>query len=1044
MHLTKAIIVGLLVFLAGNAKCFAQRPDWDNVEVIQINREKAHADLMVYPSVAEAGKFSKQTSPWYHSLNGQWKFSWAKNAAERPVDFYKSDYNDTDWDQIKVPSNWEIEGYGTPLYSNRIYPFEHEEVRVPHDWNPVGSYRKKVTIPNDWQGRPVHITFDGVQSAFYIWVNGQKVGYSQGSRTPAEFDITKYLSKGDNLIAVEVYRWSDGSYLEDQDFWRLSGIFRDVYLWSPSETHLRDFTITSNLKSDYKTGLFQLEGELISAGNEKEVTVQYELRDKGGKLIAKGSKDLKSKSPFKLPQVSVKNCTTWSVENPYLYNLMITLKEKSGEVIEVVPQKVGFRSVEIKNGQILVNGMAVIFKGVNRHDHSAVNGHYVTCDEMLKDIELMKLFNVNAVRTCHYPNAPEWYQLCNEHGIYLIDEANIESHGFGNHDTNVLSNDLSWEEAHVDRIERMVERDKNNPSIILWSMGNESGDGPNFKACYEWIKANDATRPVHYEGTTNHWDSTFNADVYSRMYATPEISEEAVKKYPDMPYLLCEYSHAMGNSNGNLKEYWDLINQYPNFQGAFVWDWMDQGIQIDVPEEYRSTTANDKFFAYGGWWEDAKALYTARDFCMNGVVGADHKPHPGLYTLKYFHQNVAVTAVDIEKGLFKLTNGFDFTTLSDLVTGEWTLLKNGEEIHRQTLDKLAIKPGASKNIKLKIPELEKGNEYFIRFSFNTKQATKFVPQGHEVAYEQFRLPESVFIKHQAPQNAQTPTIQERGRYTIISGEDFSLCFDLLMGELDWYYYQGRRIMERGSLPDFWRTPTQNDRGATKLGNRYSHRIHAWKNAGNWRVKSCKVTEDGDKVKVAINADLPFVKAQYQLNYVVYGNGELKVSASYTPGQEVKDLMPRFGTALVLSAGLENMQWYGPGPNPSYQDRNVEKVGVFNSTVDNEWVEYSRPQENGYKSEVRWFSIEDDKGYGIKVIGEPLISFGASHYLREDIEIADYSFKLVRQPNVFLNIDLKQMGIGGTTSWGGKAYPREKYRMYNQPLSFSYTIVPFKK
>lgn len=1037
-----AIIMGMIPVSA-----ISQQPDWDNVKVLQINREKPHADLMVYPDLAEAQSFQKESSSWYKTLNGDWNFSWAEKPDDRYTDFYRTDFNDEAWDKIKVPGNWEIQGYGIPLYSNKVYFFPHEKVKVPRDWNPVGSYRRYFTIPENWDGRSVHITFDGVQSAFYIWVNGKKVGYSQGSRTPAEFDITKYLKEGENLLAVEVYRWSDGSYIEDQDFWRLSGIFRDVYLWSPPATHLRDFEVLSTLKKDLKTGVFGLSGEITSSAKEESLVLDLKLKDKEGKVVLSQARKLDidgKKQNFSFSDKHIRNCIFWSAENPYLYDLFITLKDKNGKVLEVIPQKVGFRSVELKDGQILVNGQAIIFKGVNRHDHSSVNGHYVTREEMLKDIELMKNFNINAVRTSHYPNAPEWYQLCNEHGIYVIDEANIESHGFGNDDENLLSNDPEWEEAHVDRIERMIERDKNNPSIIIWSMGNESGDGPNFKACYNWIKKNEPTRPVHYEGSTNHWDTTFNADIYSRMYATPEISEEAVTKYPDMPYLLCEYSHAMGNSSGNLKEYWDLIYKYPNFQGAFVWDWMDQGIQLDVPEEYRKASDKEHFFAYGGWWEDSRALYTARDFCMNGLVAADFTPHPGLYAVKYYHQNIWVKAINLENGEFKIENWYDFSDLEDKVVGVWSILENGKEIYKETIEDLSIKARSSKKIKLNIPQLKDGNEYYISFSFITKNNETFVSKGHEVAYEQFRLPESVYAKHVAPKETSKPLIQKRGRYTIISSDDFSMCVDKLLGEISWYYYKGRRILERGPLPDFWRAPTQNDRGATKLGERYSNRIHAWKNAGKWRVNACEIKEEGNNVTVSIDADLPFVSGKYKLNYVVYGNGELKVTANYIPQGETKDLMPRFGNELILSAGLENMQWYGPGPNPSYQDRNVEKVAIYNSTVDAEWVEYSRPQENGYKSNVRWFTFEDKDGYGIRVNGDPLISFGASHFSKDQIESADYSFKLVEQPEVFLNIDLKQMGVGGTTSWGGKAYPREKYRMHNKSMSYSYIIRPYKK
>jgi beta-galactosidase len=580
-------------------------------------------------------------------LNGQWRFKWSKNPAERPVAFYESSFSDKNWDLIPVPSNWEMEGYGIPIYTNVEYPFEKESLEAPKQWNPVGSYRHVFEVPKDWSSREVYINFDGVQSAFYLWINGKKVGYSQGSRTPGEFNITKYLKDGENQLAVEAYRWSDASYLEDQDFWRLSGIFRDVYLWSTPKTHIRDFNVTASLDDSYNNGLFKVEGEIMSK-SKGNVELTYELVDQNGKLISTYSEKInvvKGSVSFNTEQQVIKDIQSWNAETPHLYNLLITLKDQNGQVLECIPQKVGFRKVEIKNGNILINGRAVLFKGVNRHEHHPERGHYVTHKDMMKDIILMKQNNINAVRTCHYPNTPEWYDLCDEYGIYLIDEGNIETHGFGNKGDNRLTCSPDWQQAYLDRVQRMVYRDRNHASVVIWSMGNESGDGINAKVCHEWVNKTDPSRPYLYEGTTRKGGRDY-ADVYSRMYATPEECAKIIKDYPQMPFVLCEYTHAMGNSNGNLKEYWDLVYADNNFQGGFVWDWMDQGLKQPVPEKYKATSIKDYFYAYGGNWENPRGIHHDGNFCMNGLLASDWAPHPGLNTVKYFYRNIHVEAID--------------------------------------------------------------------------------------------------------------------------------------------------------------------------------------------------------------------------------------------------------------------------------------------------------------------------------------------------------------------------------------------------------------
>ncbi|MEN8248647.1 MAG: glycoside hydrolase family 2 TIM barrel-domain containing protein [Bacteroidota bacterium] len=1041
----KQILITASLFYIGLA-CMAQTPDWDNVKVLQINREKPHTTMMVYKDTVKAGSFDRTASQYFKSLNGQWKFNWSENPSKRPEDFYKTNYDISKWNEIAVPSNWEIQGYGIPVYTNVEYPFEKENVKAPKEWNPVGSYRHSFVVPEGWKGREVYINFDGVESAFYIWVNGKKVGYSQGSRTPAEFNITKYLKKGENSLAVEVYRWSDGSYLEDQDFWRLSGIFRDVYLWSTPRTHIRDFNIKASLDDSFSDGLFNLEGEIVS-GTKGEYTIAYELLDSEGNSVIYDSKKYsvsKGKLSFSLSEKTIKGVKSWNAESPRLYDLFIILENKKGEILEVIPQKVGFRRVEILNGNLLINGVAVLFKGTNRHEHHPETGHYVTEQDMIDHIILMKQNNINAVRTSHYPNAPLWYDLCDQYGIYLIDEGNIEVHGFGNKGDNLLTGSPDWEEAYLERVQRMVYRDRNHPSVVIWSMGNESGDGPNAKSCWDWVKENDPSRPYLYEGTTRPTGRVY-ADIYSRMYPLPEESKKIIKERSEMPFILCEYTHAMGNSNGNLKEYWDLIYQDNNFQGAFVWDWIDQGIKQDVPEEYRATSANEHFFAYGGWWENAKGVRNDGNFCMNGLIASDMTPHPGLNTIKYFYRNVHVEAIDLTAYKFRITNWFDFSNSVEMVTGSWEILEDGKSVLKGELGALDIPARSTKDIQLDMGDFapKAGKEYHITFSFQLLKDTFFATVGHELAWDQFRLPVSSNKSLDEIENSDTPQWKKNKREITVWGSGFSIVFDNITGGLKKYYAGEDLLIKRGPLPDFWRIPTDNDRGAVKKGNSVVKELAKWENAADWMIDNMTVEQKGNALVVTAIGSMPNIKAEYIQTYIVYGNGVVDVSCNYKAGDIELPMAPRFGTNMVVAPGYDKLEWFGPGKYPTYIDRNVEKVGVYNSTVADEWVDYSRPQENGYKSDTRWFSLTNGKGKGLLITAAPLVGFGVSHYDRINIQESDYSFELTAHPEIFLNVDYKQMGLGGTTSWGPKAIPLEKYRLNNEDYSFKYRISPLK-
>ncbi|MBR8538220.1 DUF4981 domain-containing protein [Carboxylicivirga sediminis] len=1040
----KKLIIAHLLLLVSLSAFSAKKADWDNVKVLQINREKPHATMMVYGSEQAALSFDKKQSAYHQCLNGQWKFKWSENPSSRPVDFYKSTFNDAEWGTIPVPSNWELEGHGVPIYTNIEYPFDKENLEAPKEWNPVGSYRRNFTLPINWDGRQVYINFDGVQSAFYVWVNGKKVGYSQGSRTPGEFNITQYLKVGDNQLAVEVYRWSDGSYLEDQDFWRLSGIFRDVYLWSTPSSHIRDFNITATLDESNTNGILKLEGELVSTV-ANAVVVEYQLLDSEGQELLKHSIDVvadKGITTFKADEHTLKNITSWNAESPTLYMLLMSLKDKSGNVLEVIPQKVGFRRIEIKDGKLLVNGVQVLFKGVNRHEHSPETGHYVTTEDMMRDIVLMKQNNINAVRTSHYPNAPEWYDLCDEHGLYLIDEGNIETHGFDNNKKNRLSNAPEWREAHLDRVKRMVYRDRNHPSVIIWSFGNESGDGPNVEHVYKWVQKADPTRPFHYEGTSAHGYNT--ADIFSLMYGTPERCAQIINKHADMPFILCEYTHAMGNSNGNLKEYWDQIYADNNFQGAFVWDWMDQGLKQAVPANYRATAQDDHFYAYGGWWETSRGIYHDETFCMNGLLAADWTPHPGLNAIKYHYRNIHVEAIDIENNTYKITNWFDFTNANDLVSGKWELLENGNVVKSGDINDLDIAPRSSKQFKLELVNFnpKKGHEYHINFKFTSKNASYYAAAGHLLAWDQFELEKNQLATLTKVQSDAKPQMRVNGRKVYVWGDEFSIVFDKLTGRLEKYYINDEQIIRQGAHPDFWRALTDNDRGGIKGASAKVPKLYTWEKANAWLINEFTEQEVGNTIVITAKGNLPVIDAEYSQTYTVYGNGEVDVACSYTAGEIKLPMMIRQGTELVLAAGYDNVEWFGT-EGPTYNDRNNELVGVYQSTVDKLWVEYSSPQENGYRSNTRWVTMTNASGKGLKITGDEVIGFGAAHYPKAEMHRAEYSFELTKHAEVFLNIDHKQMGIGGTTSWMDNAFPRKEYRLKSEDYSFIYRLSPIK-
>ena len=1044
----------LIAFCAAAAA--QERPEWDNPAIVHVGTEKPHATMMAYPSASLARTGDRAKSPWFQLLNGAWKFHGSLRPAERPLDFFRPDYDDSAWGAMPVPASWQMHGFDIPIYTNIIYPWPQDATKppqVPYEFNPVGSYRMQFTLPPAWNGRRIYLHFDGVDSAFYAWLNGQKLGYSEDSRTPAEFDITAHLKPGGNLLAVEVYRFGDGAFLEDQDMWRMSGIFRDVYLWATPQQHIRDFEIRTNLDDAYRDANLVVKAALSNTSlKETKVSLTASLLDAAGLPVGKpASTTLAPAGQSELAaelSIPVTNPRKWSAEDPYLYQLLLTVTDPAGTLLEVIPQNVGFRKVEIKGGRFLINGQAILVKGVNRHEHSADTAKYVPVELMLQDIRLMKQFNINAVRTSHYPNDPAWYDLCDRYGIYVLDEANIECHHYGNNPQNRLTNDPAWQTAYLDRVERMVERDKNHPAVVIWSMGNESGDGLNAAAAYHWTKQRDPSRPYHYEGSSR--DGGPNSDINSFMYPTPERIIQRAAAKPGMPVILCEYSHAMGNSNGGLKEYWDIFYSGTNAQGAFVWDWVDQGIKLPVPGEYRANTSKGTFLAYGGWWEDKSGVRNDNDFNNNGLVSADRIPHPGLYAIKYVYRYLHAAPVDLASGTVRVKNWFDFINPKDLAQGTWEVKAEGRTISSGSLPVLDLQPREEKVYKLALPKIDPkpGVEYWLNISFTLKRATAWAPVGHEIAWDQFLLPVSKALEPAKPAAAALE-VKDGDADATFTGKSFSLRFDKKEGVITQYRYKGVTLLERGPRPDFWRAPTNNDRGAWKVVRTRAQTdpsldIELWREAGpRWAVKEVRVEKlDGSTARVTVRADLPVVGATYTITYTVSGAGDIQVECKYQPGAAKLSMMPRFGNELVVAPGLENITWYGRGPKETEIDRQFERIGVFQSTVDREWVEYMRPQENGNKTDVRWVKLTNAQGLGLMASGAPTLNVTARHFTKDDLERAAYTFQMRRHPEIYLNLDWKEMGAGGIDSWTENAYPMAPYRIPGtEEHSYSYRLSP---
>jgi beta-galactosidase len=1028
------VMIGVLVLGCGILSKPEPHPDWENPHMIGRNKELPRATSIPFSDAKAALAGISSASPWFQSLNGEWSFHWSQNPAQRPVEFFRPDFDVSSWDSIPVPANWQLHGYGYPIYTNIAYAWgEPDPPRVPHDFNPVGSYRRTFEIADSWEGRKVILHFAGVSSAFYLWINGHEVGYSEGSRTPAEFDITPYLKPGKNVLAAEVYRYSDGSYLECQDFWRISGIFRDVFLYSWGDVYFRDFQVHTDLDDEYRDAELGIDVWVRNRGDSsRRFSIAGQLYDAAGRMVvddlnveAETGADAEIK--VRLDR-TVSNPPKWTAETPNLFCLVLRLLDERGSVVESVSSNVGFREVEISDGQLRVNGVAILLKGTNRHEHDPDTAHVMSTEGMIRDIRIMKQHNLNAVRTSHYPNVPEWYDLCDRYGLYVIDEANIESHGIGYDPDKTLGNNPEWRDAHLDRTVSMVERDKNHPSIIIWSLGNEAGDGVNFTATSEWIRERDSSRPVHYERA----ELGPNTDIFCPMYARiPEIVGYA-NGDDDRPLILCEYSHAMGNSNGNLKDYWDAIESHEKLQGGFIWDWVDQGLRKPVPNR-----PGEFYFGYGGDFEP-EGVYHDDNFLMNGLVSPDREPHPGLLEVKKVYQYIDVDPVDLSLGKVKITNKYGFLSLDGL-DAVWFLKADGEVLLSDRLQALDLEPRQSQIVQIPLLPIEStpGVEYWLELSFRLADDEIWAEAGHEVAWEQFKLdlgaPEHTLEVTEAP----PLEVEEAENLVTIHGERFDVVFDTASGTLSSFSMEGLELIRTGPKPNFWRAPTDNDRG-----NHMPERCEMWKKAsGNWVVDSAKVTMLGPaEVELRFNGSFPDLEATNEVAYTVFGTGEIRIAVAFSPGEAELPELPRFGMQMVVQEGFETLTWYGRGPQESYWDRKAgARVGVYNGTVDEQFVDYSEPQENGNKTDVRWVSLTNDNGLGLLVVGAPLFGFSAHHYTTEDLENAKHSFELTRRDDITLIIDMEQTGVGGDDSWGAR--PHDEYTIWPGPLSFSYSIRP---
>jgi beta-galactosidase len=979
-------------------------------------------------------------------LNGVWKFTWSRKPTERPVNFYKRGYDTSSWKDINVPGDWQFEGFGVPYYSNITYPFKAEFPKAPEDYNPVGSYVRTFEVPSQWRGRQIFLHFGAVKSAFYCWLNGKYVGYHQDSKTPVEFNITEYLADRTNTLAVEVYRWCDGSYLEDQDMWRFSGIERDVFLYATNPVTFRNIEIQSLLDETYTNG--QLLAKVLLKNytdQSKKGSLIVTLRDRtNGETIYNESKlfvlDGKSEQTLTFDK-TIEAPALWSAEHPNLYDLIITVQDDNQQTLQVTAQRVGFRTCEIKNGQFCINGKPVLVKGVNRHEHNQIRGHVLSKEDMIADIRLMKQFNINAVRCSHYPDDPYWYALCDEYGLYVVDEANIEAHGLGTYlggeygynMTSPVAEQNDWLDSILFRVRNMIERDKNHPCIVTWSLGNEAGKGQNFAKAYRWAKERDPSRPVQYEQA---WREPYTDIVAPMYHLIGQLEAYCKLDNENRPLIMCEYSHSMNNSTGNLQDYWDVIEAHPQLQGGFIWDWMDQGL-------LQHNSKGESYWAYGGDFGPEGAPSDGT-FCLNGVTFPDHTPKPALWEVKKVYQNVKFKADDLAKGLFTIRNQFFFTDLSEYdisykITGLDKTIADGRidlpnGLPAQTFQQVRI-PYTSITP-------EPGVEYFINFFVTTRQETPVVPKNHIVASEQFKLPVFRELAKTSPASSDGPGLSLKKTYEgiTVSGRDFTVIFEPETADLKDYVFRGTSLIKRSLVPNFWRIPTDNDRG-----NHMPERCEPWKDIVTKRhVESIDITENTtDKVVIVAKSKLSTGDSDYVVTYMVLKDGSVEVQPQIKINKDNTPELPRYGMKLTVIGDLKNMTWLGRGPHENYWDRKTSAfIGLYSGSVMEQYTPYISPQENGNKTDVQWVALQDDKGRGLLIAGRQPLEINAHHYLESDFdERVRHTFDVPFQNLTELCIDLHQQGVGGDNSWGNPVH--DKYRLLDKSYHYSFILKPIE-
>lgn len=1023
-----------------SAEAQKDKPWWLDPEVNEVNTMAPRAAFFAYETENLAKADQKARSERYLSLEGKWKFNFSKDHDKAPRDFYSLKYDDSQWTDFPVPGILELNGYGDAIYSNNGYPwrtqFRPEPPFVEERNNYTGSYRKMVTVPADWKGERIYLHVGSATSNLMVWVNGKFVGYSEDSKVSAEFDLTKYLTPGkENLIAMQVMRWCDGSYLEDQDFWRFTGIAREVYLYARPEAHIADLFITPDLVNNYQDGTLEVKLNAVGAKGE---TVMFSLKDKEGKEVAAQTAKVGGNGEVKV-NFDIKNPLKWTAETPNLYTLYTTLMDGK-QVAEVVPQRVGFRKVEIKNAQVLVNGQPVLFKGANRHELDPVTGYVVSMDRMLEDIRVMKELNINAVRTCHYPNDPRWYELCDIYGIYMVAEANIESHGMGYGD-KTLAKEPTYEKAHLERNESNIKIYKNHPSIIFWSVGNEAGYGPNFEKAYDLVKAYDPSRPCQYEQAGQNGKT----DIFCPMYYDYGGCDKYSQGDNPRPLIQCEYAHAMGNSMGGFKEYWDMVRKYPKYQGGFIWDFVDQGLRVKNKQ-------GKTIYAYGG--DFGRYPTSDHNFNCNGIINPDRKPNPHANEVRYYYQNIWATAKDLKAGEVEVYNENFFKSLDD-VELQWTLESEGKVLAngRNALDIPAQQKRVVKLDGYSLPADVKG-EVVLNLDFVLKKAEPMLDAGYAVAREQFVVNpytfptmESVLAVTSGKYDTRKVEKEEKVAWVTLSAGNTSVTFNHWNGWIDYLDVDGKPMLEEGYAitPDFWRAPTDNDYGAGT-----QRKLHAWKNP-EMKMKSFKVVENEGKAEKGVEVvyDMPSVEATLTMTYTLTPAGELVVNEAMTVNKDAKhkpELM-RYGMQLVMPKAYNMLTYYGKGPGENYIDRNNgDRLGVYDAKVADQYWGYVRPQESGNKTEVRYWQVKDENGKGLEFYSFAPMECSTLNYLASDLDDGwdknahqSHSGDLTPRDFSVVKLAARQRGLACVNSWG--AIPLEQYRMPYQDYSFTYVIRP---